>query len=986
MKKLFAAALALFACIGTLIFVSCPQEPQITPGQEVVTTFKISSLPDYIESINFYLNQDGENYVFGCSKSDNFISYPYEYPVYAGTAINNQPVSIGSELYVRVEFNDNLIDDYIPVGTLPGEKPFKLLVNGIALTETPQTFEEVTWTNNGTTEPTGRTYNLQQRDIYKAKFTLGSTVELSFDKGDLRNLEPGAVKYKGTTGFSYIKVENKKNYDSLQVDYEDAGNTYQAIDVYGMYAVPVNKNVRVIFYPKNGWELDKISFKANNSALQETENYGIERNFYGKVTSLAEGQILNISGTTTALKDNLAAKNVTLVSKFKKDGSSNVSEAANELMISFKDFTEGAADNKVTVKTSSQELNATWYYINSSEIYIDLGSGNGYRIYKEDEAWVAGTFDSTYYFADKSITGIYQTTAQDGYFIIYPVFLGFTPNDNEVEVIIDGNKNAQVLKGGIGDTYTVFIDESWHLNSKESHTYYVKAGDTKSAECALLIKQIFLSLPANTSTFEIGPALELTAEYLNFEEYEQTSERDWCLRATGEHYPVNKYDNDDNWTERYIEFQVNIVDGKILVPTYKFLNEETTLYLCSGGRDETPDYSNKVTLNFTYPDATLTIGGEETENLNKARPVIGEDNLYSYTFSKNISLYKAEALVTVVGLQKQLNDNQEEIEVEYSSEQFYLPVNDDGTFSLCKEYSKSYDSLETDNEYLDIGFTPGCKYQIKEAKLCGITATGTVTFIPLGRDTRTITIDTTPIEVTSGTSIRVPLTLNPAPTEWENATVYMGTYQEGDEDQVPDYGLNAFEIKAGQTEIVLPTYGTDSAEGYLYLSTRDADGAYSYIPVKSESKKFKISPAEGSISFKFLKEATPEEPEEESASVNVTESDYWSLQRVLKASRTFTGDSANYTPEEPYFILYARPSTYDATYSTLIRDELVLNEDGIVCYEEYDGTKYPANYNMLMNELSNRNFNFQVGEQYIFWLESCGIKSDEITVNMVSNE
>lgn len=1004
MKKIFATALATLACISTLIFVSCPQAPQSASGSDVVTTFKVSSLPDYVENISICFDPEGRNHIWGFNSSD---TYPCVREIHTGDGFNGQSLSVGMELYVTIDF-DCHTGEPVNIGTLIGERPFKLLLNGTALEETTQTFEEGTWTGSGT-EPTGRTYNLQQLNTYKAKFVVGSTVELTFEKGDLRKLEAGDIKYTGTTGFSYIKIDDEKSFQSVQLDYEDAGNTYQANNVYGMYSIPVNKKVRVIFRPKDGWELGKTSFRADNSPLIEDKEQGMPEDFCGKVTSLGEGQILTLSGTTTAIKDNLKAKGLNLESKFKKLGSTEVTEADNELKLEFKDFKEGTNDNKVTIKTSSQSLNGTWYYKNSYTISIHGDStsyyGEVYSLYKEDEAWIAyssGNGGNYYYFADKTITCDSNILAESGTFNIRPTFIGFAPDDENIEVIIDGNKNATVKKNEWEENYyAVTLDESWNLDPKEKHTYYVKAGEAKSAEHEFLIKQILISLPENTSTFEIGSALELSCEYVNYENFEISSDRFYTVLATGDNYPIFKEDENHTWTERYIEFSLKIEDGKILVPTYKFLNEETTLYLCGNGGYESA-LSNKVSLNFTYPDATLTIGGEENEDgtLNRERPVIGEENLYSYKFSKNIKPYKAEALVT---LERFIWDESQQeyvaVAEEYNKPQFYLPVNDDGTFSLYEgtenvvnEYALGYyDPLETNSDNaspksVNVEFYLGEKYVIKEAKLCGITATGTVTFKPIARDTQIITItDTSDVEVTAGTSIRVPVTLNPAPTTNNPITVYMGTYGEGQEDEVTDYGRVAFDIREGQTEIVLPTYGADAIEGYLYFSTRNEKGAEKYIPNKTESKKFKIKAPTGNISFKFFKEAeTEEEDDEESASVNVTENDFWGLNRKLKAARTFTGENEGFTPDEPaYFVLYGRPSSYSETYRVPLMDFILVNEEGFLYYEEV-----PITYNMLMNALSSvaGSLSFSTGKQYIFWLESCAIKSEEITVNTVDNE
>ena len=962
LSSLCKKVLFLTACLCTVLLVSCQDMMSGLNGGdeeniETGATISVQSFPEGVYCVAFY-NPDYNPVATEGYSTISYWIHKEDLP-FNKTFSSRDGMDFpkkGMQLKIIIGFEEGY-------GTLQGEKPLKVLQNGTELEEIKGEYK---------TDAEHLVTNLAQyRNGYTALITLADNNVFTFSAGDLRKLKATDIKLANNTQYTYVDLSGIPGY--AFVEYDNAGNpqylNYQCA-VNGLYYCPPGREYTVYINASYGNKLKMDGFKVNDQTSGELKLSSRGSYFEGKFTS---GEVDTVSVVTVEeepISDLWSAAGQNLASEFKIKYNEFTGEpvkepAAGELSIKFDDSFTAGGGNKAVLNGKP----ATWYYITNDNInyeihveYDDLSNNGSYTVEKNGDQWIISSANARYYTGKTIIVQDFEDTPAGWEEMVYlsPEFNGFTAAD------LDANKNPKLYVDGVykedlkntansygSNVYYFQPLQSWEIDPRKSHTYsvefFLKDGAAiKSNEAVFSMRTILLTVPEGMDTVVIGERLELPVEIINYGLYSvpetpgiflssDSFKPDYTVQPTT--YPV---------------IRAEITDNKLIIPTCFLKPEEIEMYI-TYSEYTTEKLSNTVTLTFTQPESIISISdmqaGEDNVVIN------GEDaeNLIPISFSNG---FEPENVYVRCYLRDHEYPDSEPVELE-------APVVDGKikfTFysHSLNEYVNSWDMTVT---------------------TCNLEESNSIVIKAKYRDEGTITItDTSDINAVIGDVIKIPVRVDGSLEVNNYSKLYTYYYTSAAEEEpqgYADWNLSNFEYhESYRTAVVeIPTYSADEAipDFYFSVASRGLQDE-KHIGVES-SEKVKISLSERN---------------EEGDGIGLKVIDYSGDGSEAETINTMPGsmlafkitpEFAEPVPEKAAYMLYVK-GTYDGAVVHRFSNEFSLNEyNDLLSF--YSQTSYGSSYDGYFYGASGETlFKFEEGKTYEFWVVSCGVKSNIVTVNM----
>jgi len=957
-KKVFTV---FFAASMILMFTGCPGPNTGSGGDEVVTdcaTISITEFPDGVNSIAF-ISSNSSQYPYVSYIEINKSDLPYNRTFKSNeTYSGDKKIDEGLQCKIFVHYSPDF-------GTLQGENPFKVLLNGTALEETKQEY-------NTRSTPIIKTNLVQYNYGYEALLTLAKNNTITFSKGDLRKIKPTDIK-PAENSYTFIDVSGLDC--SYGFSYEQSDNSYPFQCVTdGLYCCLPNKKIELIVNSKEGNMIKPDSFKIDNTQMDPLVHYDGYSGFKGKFTTGSVGKTVAITVEQEPIEDLLQVAGKTIAAEFLINSSDTRLPASGYPTIIFSETFVPGKKNTATIKTSPSKTEEGEYYYQTDDnkdfdLYVDVDNTNShYTVVKNGDEWIITSSNSVTYYTGKIIRINYSDNNYVGLeenMTVCPTFIDFELEDikdtTKMKVYIDDGKTYKLYlkkEKGSENCYYFPIIKEWGLDPLEPHSYYIEVElndgtKVRSNSVEFKIKTIKMTLPEQyQGNVKIGTCLELPVQLVNQDTYPTQYP---TIRLYGD---AAYRDSEGNFPSVDAEFK----DGKIIIPTYKDFKpvERTTMFITySSSTSEM--LSNEVTIHFVTADSAITISPMSNAVENISKPIFGEKNLIPISFSNDFVPANAKALCKFTA-----KDGSN------TTEEYYYPiVNGNIEFTGFATNNKDEESIES----WDMSVTT-----------CGLQESNTITITPRIKDTYSITItDTSNISVTIGDVIRIPISVGKY-LDW-NEKLYTYMYAAGESEA--SGGSAACEIENIQSTLdeqnsqytstgtlVIPTYSmsADNLPATITVSVASRPfGKEKFIPTESE-EKVNISIAKraagDTIDFKLIDYNL-----DPNAVTEVTRDVVGGYQPIK-----ITPHFASPLPEEAKYILYVKENNNAAAEVHEFTQDLISDDEDLR-FNVY-GNLADIGNDPYFRRTATEGFKFASGKSYSLWVESCGVTSNTVTLTI----
>lgn len=955
----------IFATALVVMFTGCPS-PSSGGGEEEVTqgaTITITEFPDGIEGV-IIVSTTSDQYSWteyaSISKSD----LPYNKTFTSEETMNG--------VYLKKDFSCKIIVRYTgDYGTLQGEQPLKVLLNGTALEEIKQEYK--------TPDDQFVTNLVQYNNGFVASVKLDDNNAITFTKGNFRKIKPNEIKLADNTTYAYVDMSELKCNGYLQ--YELAGNnaTLFQCAINGLYCCLPDYTTKFIATPTNGNKIKPDSFKVNNTSMGTLIHKDGYEGFEGEFTSGAVGEVSVITGEEEGIEDLFQIAGKTISSAYYvRDGVMNKAIDVVKI-IADETFVSGKENDAKFKADLVPQINAKYYYKtqNNEDYYIiveynnNSGISGQYTVEKLGDTWIISSHASNpvTYYSGKAIRLSDISENNSGFLleekvIFKPEFIGFDEIPTDLKYYVKNGSRTETGKlqkytdpdnpDYYKDYYYFTVNESWNLNPSGKQTYWIsaKVGDETitSNESFFKIQTIILSLPDEYKTVQLGNYIKLPVEFVNYNGTLPTSVSVRLYDGNEKYKTIN-----EGGISIYPVVDAEIKDGICIIPTSTLFSVKTTLWICTSNNNDN-HYSNMVEVTLTKPNSTITISHMENaavldkdwaESPLVSRPVCGEKetNLFPITFSNNFAPEESTVICT---LKVSGNDNAE-------AKTFEAPVVNGKIQFVFSEFD--FPVLDDNQATCDLSVTT-----------CQLEPSNTIKIRPWYKDDFTITIPSDPITLALGDNLEIPVTVSKEGTQnlWINSLCFYAYSNADDAEPIGSTDLLPFM----NGKLIMPTYDADVSELYFAVGSREYDD-FDWKPVIS-TNRFKLTITDRSGTNTIALSAS----NSKDGTFSGTLTDYNDTAVLFKVTPSF----AEPGPDEVKYCVYAQEEgkTYKHRYySEYDKTNIPLDDDNCCAVELLRSSSY-----FFMGTQEDWNFKIQGGKTYKFWVETCGIKSNEVTITM----